>query len=318
MTTSVSLLPRGTQIVRFIRALGMARGSLIDAAEIARETWGAVAPPTRFLKAAAASGLTLPGGDWGSKLADFNAEAASFFALARERSIPGRMAGIRRIPLHTRLISQTGSASASWVKELEAKPVSAMTFTADTIPANKVASITVVSKELLEASSPAAESWLRDGLLDALTETLNVSFIDPGNAGVTDTEPASITNGAPSVAASGVWNDDLATLLGVFSGDLETSYFITSGVVAAGMAGLEHPNLTTRGGELSGVPSVVDKSVPTGIVVLADAAQIAFGKTRCALMSVRKGRSKCRRCQRVPRRFRCGSQTPSPFVSNKA
>ena len=194
------------------------------------------------------------------------------------RSIPGRMAGLRRMPLNVRLILQTSGATASWVKQLDPKPISEMKFEGDTLAPLKISAISVVTKELLQASGAVAEGWLRDALINALTEMLNVSFIDPANAGVVDVEPASIANGAPSVAATGVWADDLAALLGVFTGDLETAYFVTNGVTASGLSGPSQPNLTVRGGELSGVPAIVDKSVPTGVLVLADAAQIAYGE----------------------------------------
>jgi Phage capsid family len=229
MTVAISTLPKGIHIVRFVKALALAKGVTVEAVEIARDLWGTTAAPTRFLKAASSAGSTLPSGDWGSELADYTVAAQEFFGLVMARSIPGRMAGLRRLPLNVRLISQTGSATAAWVKQLEPKPVSEMTFADDQLTPLKIAALSVVTRDLLQLSSPAAEGWLRDALVNALVETLNVSFIDPGNAGTVDVEPAAISNGAPSVAATGTWTADLASLLALFTGDLETAYFVLNG-----------------------------------------------------------------------------------------
>lgn len=221
----------------------------------------------------------LPGNDWGSELADYTAAAQEFFGLARERSIPGQMAGIRKTPLGVRLVTQVGDATAHWVGELKPKPVSAASFAGDTFGALKIASTVVVSRELVEAPGSGAEGYLREALVRALVLTLNSSFADPANAGTADVEPASIANGAPSVASTGDFAADLAALLDVFEGDLSTSYWLVSGATASGLSGPTQPNLTTRGGELAGIPVISSSGVPPGTAVLADAAQIAYGES---------------------------------------
>lgn len=276
-SSSVALV-KGQAIIRYVRALALGRGVPTEGEAIATEIWGATSAPARFLRAASSAGTTLPSGAWGDELVDYTTASQEFFGLVRERSIPGRMAGIRRTPEGVRLISQVGNASASWVEQGKAKPVSAMSFAADTMAPLKLAAICVVTLDLLKLSNPAAESWLKTALTDALVAVLNQSFIDPGNAGTADVEPPAITNGAPSVAATGTWSADLAALLGLFTGDLETAYFVTNGTTVAGLAGPDQPALTTRGGSLSGVPTIVDKAVPAGLLVLADASQIAMSE----------------------------------------
>ena len=271
-------LNKGQAIIRYARALGLGRGVALEAAEIAGDLWGATSGPSRWLKAAAAAGSTPPSGAWGDQLLDYQSAAQEFFGLVREKSIPGRMAGLRRIPELVRLITQVGNASAAWVEQGKAKPLSMMSFAADTLGPLKIAAVVVVTLDLLKVSNPAAESWLKSALVDSLVGLLNSSFVDPANAGTSDVEPASISFGAPTVAATGDWAADLAALLAVFTGDIESAVFLLNGNLAAAMAGPDQPGLSVRGGTLSGVPAVVDKAVPAGLVVLADAAQIGMSE----------------------------------------
>ena len=275
-----ALEPRGQAIVRYFRALGLANGDLIEARSIASSLW----PMSRtadFVKAASVAGSTIPSEKWGAGLVLFESAAAEFFALIAERSVPGRMFGIRRAPLLTRLITETQGASASWVREGSPKPISEAKYSADTLKALKVVSVCVVTLELLKTSNPAAEDWLKAVLVGAAVRVINESFTDPSNAGIADEEPASITYGATSIASSGDWAADLTVAFEAFAGDLETSYLLLNGITASGLTGAAQPNLTARGGELSGIPTICDPSIPVGTVILADAAQIALTRGTC-------------------------------------
>lgn len=52
----VSFLPKGTALIRYIRALARGKGNLTEAAAIAAELWGVTAAPARFLRAASGAG----------------------------------------------------------------------------------------------------------------------------------------------------------------------------------------------------------------------------------------------------------------------
>src|SRR5687767_13745453 len=54
-------------------------------------------------KAEVEAGATLSG-NWGELLVSLESAATEFFSLVRERSLIGRIAGLRRVPLKTRLV----------------------------------------------------------------------------------------------------------------------------------------------------------------------------------------------------------------------
>ncbi|MBZ9604267.1 phage major capsid protein [Phyllobacterium chamaecytisi] len=275
---AISTLPRGLMFTRYVKALALNKGSLEGAAAYSAETYGPMSPIARITKAASDAGSTLPSSDWGSQLADYSSTVASFLAIVSERSIPGRIGGLVRVPLLTRLITQIGPAVAAWVGQTLPKPVSEMAFAADELPPLKIAALSVVSNELLRSANPVAETWLRDALVNALVLELNKAFIDPANAGTEDVKPASVLHNAPTIPATGVWKDDLGALLGLFEGNAESASIILNGKTAAGMTGADQPGLDVRGGTLSGFAVVTDPSVPLGVVGLIDAAQVSYGE----------------------------------------
>ena len=91
----------------------------------AEARWGYDNPAARLLKAAVAPG-TSTDSTWASMLTDPGAREV--FTAIRERSIMGRLAGMRRVPPNTHLVQQTGSATASWAKEVVPKSVSKLTY----------------------------------------------------------------------------------------------------------------------------------------------------------------------------------------------
>src|SRR5690606_31982809 len=108
-----------------------------------------------------------------------------------------------RVPFRTPLIGQTGGGQAYWVGEGKPKPLTAFDFSRQTLDELKVATITVVTEELLRKSSPAADAILRDALAAAVAERIDTDFIDPGKAASAGVSPASITNGVSAIASSG-------------------------------------------------------------------------------------------------------------------
>jgi hypothetical protein len=212
---------------------------------------------------------------WAGLLTDPGAREV--FTAIRERSIVGRLSGMRRVPPNTQLVQQTGSATASWVKESFPKPLSKLTYA--TVPALKVlklAATICASRELLMLSTPAAEDVFREDLLSAVTAAQDSAFIDPSNSGTTDTKPASITNGISAIASSGTPSGDIGVLFGAFAGDFETAFLICNGAVGAALSGVERPNAGARGGEIQGVPLITSRNCPDGILVMADAAGLAY------------------------------------------
>lgn len=183
---------------------------------------------------------------------------------------------------------QTGAGTVNWVGQMAPKPVTSYAFETVNLRFTKMAAISVLSDELVRFSNPAAEALVRDQLARDLVQFLDEQFIDPSVAVSANVSPASVTNGAPTSAASGTTADalrtDLKTALASFAG----ANIPASGLVwimrsnqAASLAMLtntlgmpEFPSITTDGGRLFGFEVIVSDSVPINDVVLLKPSEI--------------------------------------------
>jgi hypothetical protein len=293
---------KGLEFTRLAIAMARAKEGDVGGPTIfAANRWGDGSLATRILKAGGPqmiatfriqkanmpAGSTLSG-SWGEALTAMEAAETEFFALVRERSLIGRIAGLRAIPLQTRLISAATGVSGAWVAEGKAIPVGKSSYAVDLLPPRKVAALTVLTKELLESSDPTAELLIRDELVGALTDVIDLSFIDPSNAGVDGVEPAAITNGAPATAATGDALADLRDLIAAFPGDLERAVLIGSPQSFAALHDpLGLPNLGVRGGEALGIPAIPSKKAGD-TVALVDPDSIAIGEAEMDLRIARQ------------------------------
>lgn len=191
-------LPPGVKFARYAAAIGAAKGNLLQALEISKR-WRSDAPEIeRIMRAAIAVGTTTDPA-WAGALVDYRTLTDEFIGLLTPQTIIGQLP-LRRVPFNVRIPRATAGATAQWVGEGKAKPVSKGAFDTVTVPQNKLAVISVLTQELVRFSNPSAELTVRDMLVDAISKAMNMQFIDPAAAGVANIKPASITNG---VAAGG-------------------------------------------------------------------------------------------------------------------
>jgi HK97 family phage major capsid protein len=191
------------------------------------------------------------------------------------------MAGIRRVPLLVRLIGATDGTTAYWVGEGGAVPVSSAAFSEDTLRPLKVAALAVITEELLKSSDPDAEAVIREDLIAAMAEAIDLTFLDPANAGVADLKPASVTNGLTPIVSTNP-ADDLAALIALFDGDLTNAYLIGSPETLARLSSADRPNVGARGGSIAGIPAIASK-VAVDTLALIDASAIALGEAEVEL-----------------------------------
>lgn len=264
----------GNHVKDFTRAI-IARGlsgNTKEAAEIAVQRWGSESKAARIAKAAVGS-LTVGSSDL---VGAEKVTASQFFAAVDSGTILGRL-GLREVPFDTRMLIAGDGATASWVGEGRAVPVSLADFSGISLKPLKVAALSVQSKELLQSVDPTAESAISAALIKAVRDQLDASFIDPANAGVTDISPASITNGVSAIPSSG--NDaaaihtDIMALAGAFTGDWSRAAIVMHHKTALALGLL----LAMAGrSSILDVRWVVSGNVPTDIVVLIDAGDVAF------------------------------------------
>lgn len=282
MREAVSLLPKGTTMVRVLRALCVTP-DLIAAREFATQKWGPESPPALILKAAANAG----GVDWGDPLtAEAGREA---FSLVRQASIVGKMPGLREIPFHVRAIGVMSGATARWVGRGAPKPLSKMALDGAKLAPFTLAAMLGEADELVTFAGPLGEQVIRDDLVRALAELWDQTFIDPAAVGVPDESPASVTSDAASIASTGDPGADLTGLVEVFEGDLGSAVVVSDPVTFSQLplwrdpgGALQFVDVGPRGGNLLGVPAIASRSSPRdssgGNIALVDPTGIAFAQ----------------------------------------
>jgi hypothetical protein len=294
MTVRADYLPKGIQFTRLAIALALAKGKEGPARNIAANRWGEESQPARLLKSvdpaqginglltksAVVAGSTASA-NWASDLVSAEQARSEFFSLVRERSLLGRLPGLRRIPLETRLVTEASGFSAAWVAEGAAVPLSAATYEDNgRLPRLKVSALAVFSDELLESLDPAAELFIRDGLVSAVVEAIDLSLVDPANSGTANVKPASITNGVTGISSTGDGLQDVRNLVDAFplTGDLSRAVLIGAPVTFAAMHDpVFLPGLGVRGGEAMGIPAIPSNQAGDDLI-LVDPGSVALGE----------------------------------------
>ncbi len=252
---------------RFLKALAIGRGDGLTAqGYIEKSGWS----DSFVLKAAALASST------GNASALLDQVGMDFMSYVRAESALLRLAGLRRVPFHTRIARQTTGPAAAWVGEHDSIPVMRQVFAkGDPLPALKVAAIAVSTLELARASD--SENILIRDLSKAVREAMFASFIDPTNSG-SAVEPQSVTYNATAISASTSAVADLTDAVEAMSdegGDVSQAVWITHPVV---YAQLILSRVASENGMLAGLPVITSSAVPrdTGgsIIALVDATGI--------------------------------------------
>ena len=275
--TTVSSLPKGSTLARAVMALGLAKGDVEGAAAYAARAWGNHSRVAIELKDAVSAGNTLSP-DY--PMVGLDGALAEFFGLVEQRSIIGRLTGLRRLPPRTATLMPTEELASQWVGEGQGKVIGGAVFARSAaLELRKLVSISVNTKELFESSSPNAETIIRREMLRSFVTALNSAFIDPTNAGEEGIKPRSVTYNIGAVGGgspTGTFENDFEDLVGDFTGDLEAAYLIMSPLTAVKLSGAARPNIGARGGEIAGLPVITSNDVAADVIVLLDPTGIAI------------------------------------------
>lgn len=284
---------KGIAFAQFVRTLAQAEGNKHVAATIAAEQAkaGKIDPRVALYAKAAVSGATTTDTDWaGNIVHDPGVVAQDFIDYLRDRTILGQFGrngipslrtGVEGVPVD----AQASAASAGWVAEGGAGPVTSWSYNTRKLQAFKLMALCVASNELLRKASAAADTMLRDELARAVGEKEDTTFI--GTAAAGSGAPAGILNGAThqaSLATSG------ASASAKFEADF--AYLVQKMIAAkipfAGMVILmstsnafalsrirdangvyTYPNIGMNGGNVSGVPVLVSDYIGDTVALLA-------------------------------------------------
>ena len=264
-----------------------------DPITIAQERYDAEI--VEYVKAAVGAASTLNPASLGDLVAE-GGPIVEFLDYMRPRTILGRFGSgnipsLTNIPFRRPIGIQTTGGMGYWVGEGHAKPLTRFDVSRMSLDPLKVATISVLSKEIIRDSSPKADILVRNALVDALRERLDIDFIDPAKAATAGISPASITNGIVALPSSGndaeaVRADVLAAYSAYTAGNntLEGAVWVMRSSTALSLGGMrnlvggqEFASISVTGGSFEGFPVIVSDYVPAGIVVLLNAPLIFVG-----------------------------------------
>jgi HK97 family phage prohead protease len=240
-------------------------------------------------RAATAPATTTTAG-WAAELAVtgqgawFNAlMAGSIFQPVASRGMNITLGRYNQISMPTR--QATPTVAGSFVAEGAPIPVRQAAFTAVTIGLKKMAVITSYTREIAEHSTPEIETILRQLIMDDTGVAVDTVFIDATSA--TAVRPAGIRAGVAgqTPTAGGGFTalvGDIKLLVGILAGmnSLTNPVWIMNPVqqIAISLtqnAGGEFPfQAEINGNRLMGYPVVISSTVPAGMIILINAADL--------------------------------------------
>ncbi|MCA3187906.1 MULTISPECIES: phage major capsid protein [unclassified Cupriavidus] len=265
----------GNTYVKFLKCMAKAGGDPLAAAEIHRKDYGDGPALGLIQKAIITTGNL--GGDAAYQAAvnDFVLGVQTYDVMARINAL----SPLHSIPVRTRVLVESEEPVAQWIGEGEIKVASGASFEELTIQPEKAAGLIVVTKEVVQLATDAAEKSLTRSLQRAVAKiTSAAAFASPSVAGA----PASLLDGATEIAATGDVQADMSALVAAFAGDIERAVLVMSSntamtlalqVAMVGGAG----TLGVRGGTFCGLPTVASADVPDSIVALVDASGVTYG-----------------------------------------
>lgn len=273
-TKSISILPTGTAVSRFIIAKALGHGdswSELQVAEKWLDTPQVKASLELHQKSAVPAGSTTDA-TWAGPLAPFGIGGEAL-TIMRGLSILGALEPrMQKVPLRTWLARETGAGiTGGWVAEGANVPVQKTAFETIIEAHYKYGVIVLLSLELMKLSTPSAEETIRRAVLGGLATALDTQLLLPTVAASAGVNPASLTNGATEVTTTGTTSAqmaaDLAAMLAAVTtpGPLvwvmrpRTLYrlALTLGSQAAGL-----PNT------LFGIPVIASTNSPAQIALL--------------------------------------------------
>lgn len=279
-------------IIKGLSHLGRSGGNIIAARETA-ELVGENERVQTYLKGAVEAGSTNPG-NWGQPLqAEAQTVGSAFVQWQRPSTILGKFGnggrpGFTKVPALTKIPRQTSGGEGYWVRQGHAKPLTKWNHDLIELDQTKVATISVFTEELLRGSSIDLLTYVRAELANALTATLDTTFIDPSIAPIIGERPGSVLFGTTPVDSVG-WDADAVRedVKAIFNRFIAANNAPTSGVwvmsqtVALALSLMVNPlsqrefsGISMFGGTFFELPVITSQHVPLGVVALINASDV--------------------------------------------
>lgn len=262
----------------------MSQGEM-RAGDVAEQRWGKSHPKlVQLIKSGVSAGGSASG-EWGAELTTADSRyTGDFIEFLYSKTVFNQLP-LRSIPDNVTIKGQDGGSTAFWVSEGLGIPVTTADFSDVTLRSLKVAAIAVITKELMKRSSPSAEMLVRDSLVNAAAQRIDLTFL--GTAGAGTGSPAGILNGLSSLGSNGSDADavlaDIRELYAPFITAKNASglYYVMSRSLAKSVSLMrnalgqtEFTGLNANGGTLEGDPVITGDNVPDGYVILMKPSDI--------------------------------------------
>jgi HK97 family phage major capsid protein/HK97 family phage prohead protease len=283
---------KGQNFTRRIIAKALARLEDVSPVAIAERRWGQTNPTLVQLIKSDVSGGDSTTATWAAELVQADTRyTGDFIEYLKAKTVFDRLP-LRVIPANVVIKGRDGAATGYWVGESAAIPVTAMTFMDVTLNPLKAAALAVVSNELLRDSSPAAEALVRDALVEASAQRVDLTFlsataksagISPSGMLYEDANTAVVTpiasNGNDAVGLRA----DVRALYAPFISSKNASglYFVMNPALAKSIQLLvnalgiaEFPTINQDGGTLLGDPVVTGDNVGSNDMILLKPSDI--------------------------------------------
>lgn len=294
--SSVKHAGEGLAMAQFLRLKHQSQGNPFYAAQLAESQKGSLDPRVVDMTKAAVPAANTQNPTWAGNLVTQGGVVGDFVAYLRKRTVlgafgTGNIPSLRNVEFNVPLLGQTSGGAAAWTREGAAKMVTKFDFNQNILQPLKVATIAVLTEELLRRSSIQADTMIRDQLVAALTERLDIDFLDPAKAAVAGVSPASITNGVAGIVSSGndaaAIRNDITKLMQAFiaaNNVPSTGVFIMGTTLALQLSLMqnplgqsEFPGIGMSGGIFLGMPVIVSDYAPAETVILVNASDVYLG-----------------------------------------
>lgn len=280
---------KGQNYVRMVIARALAHMEGIGGsspADIAQKRWGKTNPTlVQVIKAGVAGGGS-DSGEWGAELVAADGRyTGDFIEYLYGKTLFDQLP-LKNVPANVTIKGQDGAASANWVGQSKAIPVTSADFSTINLTPLKVAAIAVMSKELVRDSSPSAEALVRDALVEASAQKVDSTFFGTaaGSAGV---YPAGILYGVGGHNSHGSSIDgviaDVRQLYAIFQSNKNASglAIVTDPSTAKALSLMQNalgqfafPGITQMGGTLLGDTVYTGDNVTAGHFILLKPSDI--------------------------------------------
>lgn len=279
---------QGQNFTRMVIAKALAYKLQTSQSRIAIQRWGNSNPKlVQLIKAnEIQGGGTEAGTDWGAELAAIDGRYTGDFIEYLNAQTVFNQLPLREVPENVLIKSQEGQATAYWTGEMKAVKMTELDFDDVELRSLEVDALAAISLKLLRESNPAAEMLVRDGLVAAIAQTIDLTFLGTAaaSAGV---YPAGILNGVVAIGTHGSDGDalraDVRSLYAPFIAAKNAMglTFVCHPALAKGiqlmtnaLGQTEFPGINQMGGTLLGDPVVTGENVNASHLMLLKPSDI--------------------------------------------